>query len=748
MTDVLIESQRVAGTPEGTPGAAPPEAGWCSSATLALAALAHAAGVELAPEPLHRQYGLGSAEPSAALLARIAQEHGFKAKVDRPGLSGLAGLKDLCPLLARMNTGAWLVIAAVVGEGEGLQVAVLDPLGKPASVREMGGRTFEGLWSGEVVIARRTHQLAEAREPFGFLWFAKEVFRQRAAFRDVAATSIILSFLALGAPLFTQLVIDKVLMHENMSTLVVLTVGIVAVLLFETAFTFLRQFLMLGATNKIDMRLTRLAFTHLMSLPIQYFETRSAGVILRNVYQLEKVRGFFTGQLFGKILECVGLFIFGPILFLYSPTLAVVVIAFTLLMAAVVVGLIKPYQARLNALFNAEGARNSLLVESIHGMRTVKALAIEPAKIREWNERSANSILTHFKVMKISISAQAVTHVLERLSTISVIVIGALMIFDQQMSLGALIAFQMISGRVTGPLVAIVGLVHQYQETALAMKLLAEVMDHPTEGKPGGGGLRPPIRGGISLEQVSFRYPGAPSAALQDVTLRIQPGHVIGVVGRSGSGKTTLTRLIQALYTVSDGVLRIDGVDIREIDLGYLRSSIGVVLQDNFMFRGTVRENIAASRPNAPLRDVIAAAQAAGADEFIERLPQGYDTMLEENAANLSGGQKQRLAIARAILPQPKLLILDEAASALDPESEAIFIRNLTRIAHGKTVIMVSHRLSTLTKSDAILVFERGKIADAGRHEVLLTRCVPYQSLWRQQMGEVHEADLHSGGVH
>ena len=742
MVTQSIQATASAASAGGSVSHVPPDEGaWCSSATLALAALAHAGGVELAPEPLHRRYGLGSAEPSPDLLVRIAEENGFKAKAQLLDAQGLITLKDLFPLLAQKADGSWVLFAAVLGEGDALKVAVLDPQAKPASVKELNTQALASLWSGRVVIARRTHQLAEEREPFGFIWFSKEVFRQRDAFRDVAASSIILSFLGLGAPLFTQLVIDKVLMHENMSTLVVLTVGIVAVLLFETAFTFLRQFLMLGATNKIDMRLTRLAFTHLMSLPIQYFETRSAGVILRNVYQLEKVRSFFTGQLFGTILECVSLLIFAPILFLYSPTLAALVIAFTLAMAAVIVLLIKPYQDRLNALFNAEGKRNSLLVEAIHGMRTVKALAIEPAKIREWNERSANSILTQFAVMKISISAQAVTHVLERLSTISVVVIGAMMIFDQKLSLGALIAFQMISGRVTGPLVAIVGLVHQYQETALAMKLLAEVMDHPTEGKPGGGGLRPVIRGGISLEQVSFRYPGAPSAALQDVSLRIMPGQVIGVVGRSGSGKTTLTRLIQALYTVSDGVLRMDGVDIREIDLGYLRTSIGVVLQDNFMFRGTVRENIAASRPNAPLREVVAAAQAAGADEFIERLPQGYDTMLEENAANLSGGQKQRLAIARAILPQPKLLILDEAASALDPESEAIFIRNLTRIAQGKTVIMVSHRLSTLTKSDAILVFERGRIADAGRHEALLGRCAPYQSLWRQQMGEVQPTE-------
>ncbi|NDF50778.1 MAG: peptidase domain-containing ABC transporter [Betaproteobacteria bacterium] len=646
---------------------------------LALAALAHSADVDLSPEALHRSYGLGGGEPSAPMLVRIAQEQGFRAKFLRPGMGGLKKLRGQLPVLAQQQDGSWVVLVGLLGSETGSvsRIALVDPGLRPARVLEVTQEEFAKDWSGALVAARHLPSLADKREPFGFLWFVREMLHQRSAFRDVAAASVILSFLGLGAPLFTQLVIDKVLVHENLSTLLVLTVGIVAVLLFETVFTFLRQFLMLGATNKIDMRLTRLAFTHLMSLPIPYFETRSAGVILRNVYQLEKVRAFFTGPLFGTMLEVVGLLVFGPLLFLYSPTLAFLVLGFTFLMALVIVILIKPYQIRLNALFDAEGRRNSLLVESIHGMRTVKALAVEPSKVREWTQRSAKSILTHFEVMKISISAQAVTHVLERLSSIAVIVIGATMIFDQTLSLGALIAFQMLSGRVTGPLVAIVGLVHQYQETNLAMKLLAEVMDHPTEGKSGGGGLRPLIRGGIRFEGVRFIYPGAPSAALERVSLEISPGQVIGIVGRSGSGKTTLTRLIQSLYPVTEGVLRIDGVDIREIDLGYLRSNTGVVLQDNFLFRGTVRDNIAASRLNAPMRDVVAAAQAAGADEFIERLPQGYETLLEENAANLSGGQKQRLAIARAILPEPRLLILDEAASALDPESEAIFIHRL-----------------------------------------------------------------------
>ena len=705
-----------------------------SSAVLCLAALAHAAGYSLSADVLQRRYALDRAEPSPDLLARIASENGFRAEAQVQTWVGLQGLAHLFPVMAQLKTGRWLLIAGCSAAGEHL--AVLDPLAPSAAIQQVTKSTFVDQWQGKIVIARRRSSIVEEEGSFGFRWFLQESLRQSAAFRDVAAASLFLMLLALGSPIFTQLVIDKVLMHENQSTLVVLTIGILFVILFETAFTFLRQYLLLGATNKIDMRLTRRAFSHLLALPIQFFESTSAGVILRNMQQLEKIRAFFTGQLFFTILECASLLVFGPLLFFYSPTLASVVIAFSLAMALVVVMLIKPFQLRLNRLYSAEGRRQSLLVETIHGMRTVKALAIEPLKVREWNERSAGSILTGFEVMKISISAQAVTHLLERSMMVAIIALGAMSIFDHVMTVGTLIAFQMISGRVTGPIVQLIGLIHQYQETALSVRMLGEIMNHPIEGKTGGG-LRPQLQGGIRLEQVSFRYPGAANYTLDKINLDVRPGQVIGIVGRSGSGKTTLTRLIQAMYRVTEGVVRLDGIDIREIDLGHLRSSLGVVLQENFMFRGSVRENIAASKPNASLKDIMVAARAAGAEEFIERLPQGYDTLLEENASNLSGGQKQRLAIARALLAQPKLLILDEAASALDPESEAIFIGNLAQIAKGKTVLMVSHRLSTLVQADAIVVFDRGTVSDVGRHQELLGRCDVYQTLWKQQTGVV-----------
>jgi len=376
--------------------------------------------------------------------------------------------------------------------------------------------------------------------------------------------------------------------------------------------------------------------------------------------------------------------------------------------------MVPTFQRRLNALYTAEGQRQAMLVETIHGMRTVKALAIEPAQRRNWDQRSAEAITMHFRVGQISITGNAVTDFLGKMLPVTLIVVGAQDVFDQTLSIGALIAFQMLSQRVTQPLISIVGLVNEYQETALSVKMMGEVMNRAPEGRAGAGGLRPILNGEIKFEDVTFRYPGGQTNALDRTAFTITPGTVVGIVGRSGSGKTTLTKVIQGLYNIQEGIVRFDGMDAREIELSHLRRQIGVVLQENFLFRGTIRENLIVTKPDATFEEIAEAAAAAGADEFIERMPMGYDTLLEENASNLSGGQKQRLSIARSLLAKPRILILDEAASALEPESQPIFIRNLSKIAVGRTVVMISHRLSTLVNADSILVMQRGRLVEIG----------------------------------
>jgi len=697
-----------------------------------LTAIAQHHGLQINPERLIDDYALGSAEPGSGVLLRIAADIGLKAKADKLSWEGLLAQQGVFPLMARLNDGNTIIVVGARTEGEG-QVAVLNPMAEGSGVVMVDRASFTSRWSGEVLFVKRQHKLNDPNQPFGLRWFIPEILKQKAAFRDIFIAAIAMHLLALASPIFFQLVIDKVLTHQSISTLWVLAGGIVMALIFDCTFGYLRQVLTLVASNKIDMRLTRRAFSHLLSLPIDYFETTTAGVITRHMQQLERIRSFLTGRLFFTGLDLLSLFVFLPILFAYSFKLAMIVLLFAGLIATVVMLMVPTFQRRLNALYTAEGQRQAMLVETIHGMRTVKALAIEPAQRRNWDQRSAEAITMHFRVGQISITGNAVTDFLGKMLPVTLIVVGAQDVFDQTLSIGALIAFQMLSQRVTQPLISIVGLVNEYQETALSVKMMGEVMNRAPEGRAGAGGLRPILNGEIKFEDVTFRYPGGQTNALDRTAFTITPGTVVGIVGRSGSGKTTLTKVIQGLYNIQEGIVRFDGMDAREIELSHLRRQIGVVLQENFLFRGTIRENLIVTKPDATFEEIAEAAAAAGADEFIERMPMGYDTLLEENASNLSGGQKQRLSIARSLLAKPRILILDEAASALDPESEAIFIRNLSKIAVGRTVVMISHRLSTLVNADSILVMQRGRLVDQGRHEELLTRSDTYQHLWNQQ---------------
>lgn len=697
-----------------------------------LTAIAQHHGLQINPERIIDEYAIANEEATSQLLQRIATDIGLKAKVGSLNWQSLFEQSGVFPILARLNNGSGAIIVGVRKEPSP-RVAVLNPSGGNTNIEFLNQEQWTKQWSGDVMFLKRHYPLDDPNQPFGLRWFIPEILKQKAAFRDIAIAALAMHLLALASPIFFQLVIDKVLVHQSLSTLWTLGIGVLMALIFDAIFGFLRQLLTLSATNKIDMRLTRRSFAQLLSLPIDYFETTSAGVINRHMHQLESIRQFLTGRLFFTALDVTALLLFLPILFTYSVKLAMVVLGFSLLIASIIAALLPSYRRRLEALYNAEGRRQALLVETIHGMRTVKALAIEPMQRRIWDQLSAQAITMHFRVGKLSITGVAITDFLGKLLPIAIIVLGAQDVFQQQLSIGALIAFQMLSGRVSSPLLQIVGLINEYQQTALSVRMLGEIMNRPSEGRSSMGGLRPQLAGEITFDNVTFRYPGANVAALDRANFVIPAGKVIGIVGRSGSGKTTLTKLIQGLYALQEGIIRFDGIDGREMDLSHLRRQIGVVLQENFLFRGTVRDNIAVTRPGASFEDIVAVAQAAGADEFIERLPQGYDTLLEENAANLSGGQKQRLSIARALLSQPRILILDEAASALDPESESIFIRNLSRIAVGRTVIMISHRLSTLVNAHAILVMEQGKLIDSGRHIELLNRCATYQQLWNQQ---------------
>lgn len=696
-------------------------------------------GVDISMDRMIHDYSLENSEPDVRRLLRIASDHGFKVKPTRIAWKHLERMGSAWPVMARLKNGNWVILVGIreVEEENGAprqELAVFDPLADRSEFLFLSRKDFEKSWNGEVILAKRSYSLFDSQQPFSLRWFIPEMARQWTSFVDVIIAAFFIYALAMVLPLFFQIVIDKVLVNNAQNTLRVIAIGITIALVFDAILNYLRGYLLLHATSKIDVRVSTRTFAHMLALPMDYFERITAGVLTKHMQQASRIREFLTGQLFMTLLDSAALVVFLPILYFYSPNLCFVVLGFSGLLALTIGLLLGPYRRRLEALYVAEGNRQAMLVETIHGAQTVKALSMEPTQRKKWDERSAQAVSMHYRVGKISITATTLSKLLEKLMTVAIIYLGAELVFSKELTVGTLVAFNMISGRVSGPLVQLVSLIHSYQETALSVRMLGEVMNRPPEAGLGQG-LRPQIQGKLEFDNVSFHYSANSPPALDGVSLTIPAGSIIGVVGRSGSGKTTITRLIQGMYRVQSGLIRVDGLDMRELDISHLRQNIGIVLQDNFLFRGTVRENIGMAKSNAGIPEIVHAAKLAGAEEFIERMPQSYDTMLEENGTNLSGGQRQRLAIARALLTNPRILIFDEATSALDPESEAIIQANLRKIARGRTVILVSHRLSTLTNCDSIIVLERGRIEKMGRHRELLDTSKVYQELWYQQMG-------------
>lgn len=686
-------------------------------------------------------------EPSVSLLRKMADDLGLTTRTGRMKWNALEEREHIYPCMAMTPEGKGVVLCGMreaapapdapeAGELPML-LGVWDPAphseGQVPSIEWISREDYETRYTGELVLFKRVFSLLDENRPFGLLWFIPEFARQKRLLGEVALAVLSISAIGLVTPLFFQLVVDKVLVHQSYTTLTVLGVAVCIALVFNAILEFLQNYLLIFATNRIDIRLATKTFRKLLNLPVDFYERISSGLLIKHMQQTEKIRQFLSGSLFFSLLELLSLIVFLPVLFWYSAKLTAVVLLFTFLMALVIAVLIKPFQRRLEELYQAEGRRQGMLVETIHGVRTVKSLALEPVLQRKWNDTAAYAISRYFNVAKISMTARTLSHWLERLMGVCIIWVGAMAVFDAEISVGALIAFNMLAGRVTGPLVRIVGLVHEYQQTSLSIRMLGVVMNARDEQV--GGGIRQPLRGEISFENIRFQYlPDAPPA-IRDFSYRIQPGTTVGLVGRSGSGKTTVTKLMQGLYPLQQGVIKYDGIDLREIDRAHLRSHIGVVLQDNYFFHGTIRENLTLTKKDATMEEVIYAARVAGAEEFIQNLPRGYDSMLEENASNLSGGQRQRLAIARALLPNPRILIFDEATSALDPESETLIRRNLKQIAHNRTVFIISHRLSILCRADDIVVLEKGSILEHGTHHQLIAAGGLYADFWQQQMG-------------
>lgn len=703
---------------------------------LALVARHH--DIELGIENTKHKYSLTD-EPDAASILTIATDSGLTAGVKQMTWDELISIRDTFPMLARLINGNWVVLAGIKSDQSVTRVQVIDPLSTKAELLELEESRFSAAWDGDVILLKREAGQGSREIPFGLRWFWPEIYKHRRIFIEVIVCALVLHVLSLSVPVFMQISFDKVLTNNALDTLYVLTTAVVGALVFNQVLEFLKGLMLLHVTSKIDVKTSSTAFQKLTSLPIDFFRQSSAGMLTKHMQQSSVVREFLTGRLFNAVLDLTTLLVYLPVLTFYSASLTGIVVLFALLIGSVSLLVMGPYRRRLQALYRAEGDRQALLVESIAGMETVKALSLEPRKQKSWDQSTAESVATNVSVKKISLSTSALTGFLQKLLTIAIIFIGIQFAFTGALSLGELIAFNILASRVISPIVSAIGLISEYQQTALSIQMLGQVMNQKGE-RHNQSGLTPQFRGNVSFEDVYFRYESDGQYALNGVSFSVKPGQVVGIVGRSGSGKSTIASLIQGMYRPERGIIRIDGVDLRELDLTHWRLNTSIVLQEAFMFAGTVRQNIGSANPAASFAEIVKAAQTAGADQFIEQLPHGYETVLQEGASNLSGGQKQRLAIARALISDPRFLIFDEATSALDPESEAIVLDNMPQIVKGKTVFVVSHRLASLIDCDKILVVDDGRIVDSGRHAQLYQTSLLYRQLWDTQHRHQMEA--------
>jgi subfamily B ATP-binding cassette protein HlyB/CyaB len=491
--------------------------------------------------------------------------------------------------------------------------------------------------------------------------------------------------------------------------------------MFDAVLGGLRTYLFAHTTNRIDVGLGAQLFRHVLALPLAYFEARRVGDTVARVRELEHIRQFLTSHSVTVVLDVVFTLVFLIVMWFYSHTLTMVVMASLPLYAILSIAITPTIRARLHEKFNRGAENQSFLVEAISGIQTVKALAVEPPLIRKWEEQLAGYVRASFRATSLITVAGQIAGCIQKITTVAVLWVGAYRVIDGDLSIGQLIAFNMLSAQVTGPLLRLVSLWQEFQQVGVSVQRLGDVLNTQPEPsyKPNRTTL-PQVAGQVSFENVTFRYRPDSSEVLKRMSFSVTAGEVIGIVGRSGSGKSTIAKLIQRLYLPERGRIVLDNVDLAQVDPAWLRRQVGVVLQENFLFNSSVRDNIALADPGLAMEQVIQSAKLAGAHEFILELPDGYDTIVGEHGSSLSGGQRQRIAIARALVANPRILIFDEATSALDYESEAVIQKNMVQICQGRTVFIIAHRLSTVRPADQIYVVEKGEIVEKGSHEALL----------------------------
>ncbi|MBH8561972.1 peptidase domain-containing ABC transporter [Nostoc sp. CENA67] len=626
-------------------------------------------------------------------------------------------------------TPSWVVAYGVKGSS----LIIGNPLNADHTCESVPQSVVEAAWDGKLWQV----EVISKQEKFNLSWFTPAVWKFRNLLGEVLLASFTLQLLGLGTPLITQVVIDKVMVQESLPTLDVMAIALLLVALFEAILGILRLFIFTHTARRLDLSLSAQLFRHLMRLPLAYFESRRVGDTVARVQELEQIRQFLTGTALTVILDSIFAVVYLALMFYYNIPLTFVALAVLPLFATLTIVATPILRGWLNETFNRSADSQSFLVETVTGIHSVKAHAAEPVARDRWEGLFARFIRTGFKASTTSNISSNIGDFLTNLSSLLILWFGAKLVIEQKLTIGQLVAFQMLCGRVTGPLLRLVQLWQNLQQVLLSVDRIGDILNVAPEAEAGTGLVLPPLKGQVTFEQVFFRYQPHTEPVLRGISFNVEPGQFVGIVGRSGSGKSTLSKLLQRLYQIESGRILIDGFDIKSADLASLRQQTGVVLQEDFLFNGTILENITLGNPDITAEQVVEAARLAVAHDFISQLPYGYETNVGERGTALSGGQRQRIALARLFLSQAPILVLDEATSALDSETEQQVLQNLQKISANRTVFLIAHRFAPLKRADLILVLERGVIAERGTHSQLLQQKGLYWSLYQRQQANI-----------
>ena len=660
-------------------------------------------------------------------LKKIAKKYNVKSTMIRPTVDELREIEY--PAVAKMNDGAYIAIGSANDE----VLLIIDPRqNKPIALPI---KDFLESWSNELLIFSAAFSWTYFKKRFNVDWFLKVIGHYKKPLGEVLTSSLFLQLMGIAMPLITQVIIDKVIGNSGYSTLTVIGTSMIVFFFMQSLLTFVKTYIMNHTTNKLDAILGTRLFRHLIALPLPYYERRRVGDTLMRVGALGQIREFLTGTGLMTILDVFFSVVFIGFMFWYSVPLTLISLSIVPLYVIQNVWAVPIIKRKIEAVWRTGAMNNAFMVESITNIETIKALAVEPQFVNKWENLLARYVRTTFENVKFNLVINAFSGVLQGLLSMAILWYGGHMVMDGLLTLGQLIAFQMLSGQATGPMTKLLTMWPQVQQVGLGLERIGDILNTPMEpivhevGKRG----EQRINGEIDINEVSFRYRVDLPLVLKNINLHIAPGEKLGIVGRSGSGKSTLTNLVQNLYIPEAGNITVGGINTKEANLGWLRDQIGVVMQENYLFNASVRDNIAVSRPTATMDEIIRAARLAGAHEFILELKEGYDTKVGERGDSLSGGQRQRVAIARALLANPPILIFDEATSALDYESERIIFNNMEAIGAGRTMMIIAHRLSAVRRCDKIIVIDKGEIVESGSHDQLMALGGLYRYLHDQQ---------------